>query len=296
VSPAAGDDGAEPTAAALIAEGRRLLQTGRILQAEEMMARAVALDEENGAAWNLLGHIRYAAKHWPEAIAAFERARALRPEEPRLLTSIGICRFEMRQYDEARVALRAALALDADLARPYLFLGRISRTLGEAEAAERELRRAVDLAPEDPLHHYYLGLLLFKEGRYEEAAGNFRRCLELSPDFPSAHLNLGLVLTRLGRREEGRRHLERFEALTEVATKDQQKSLRVASHLNAAREDLEAGRTDSALALALEALEIAPEVPIVHLHLALIYSRMGRADESRQARAEAERLQRTGTP
>ena len=95
---------------------------------------------------------------------------------------------------------------------------------------------------------------------------------------------------RLGKKDEGERHLQRFRTLSDIAIKDQQKRIRVTSRLQGAQQELEARRTDSALTMLLEALELAPEVPAVHLLLAEVYARQGRTEDSRKERAEFERL------
>jgi tetratricopeptide (TPR) repeat protein len=277
-------------APARLRQAEGLLAAGRHEEAAREAEAATALDPRSVVAWSLLGRARYAQKLWAPALEAFERARSVDPQEPKVWASAGICLFEMQRYEEAEEALRRAAALDPSYGRPHLFLGRIATERGDLARAEEEHRRAAELDAAEPLSHYFLGLLLFKQRRYEEAVSAFERTLRVSPDLPSAHLNLGLALTRLGRDREGREHLERFRSLTEVQLAQDERRLRVATRLQAARVDLEAGRLDSALGFLLEARDLAPEVPAVHALLAAAFDRLGREEEAHGARREAQRL------
>ncbi len=287
-APAEAQETREPEGAARgrVERGRERMRAGRPEEAEKEFLEATRLAPRDAAAWNGLGQARYAAKKWPSSLEAFEKARDLLPDEAKIHANVGICRFEMQQYEPAEAALREAVRLDPSYGKPRIFLGRIADDRGSPEEAERELRAAVEASPEEPLAPYYLGLLLFKNRRYAESAAAFQACLAVSPDLPSAHLNLGYSLVRLGERGRGEAHLETFRRLTGVFLADQERRLKVATRLTAAREDLEAGRVDGALRWALEARDLAPEVPAVHALLAEVYARQGRKEESERERRE----------
>jgi len=276
--------------------GQDLLRNGKVEEAERAFLEATRLDPSEVLAWNGLGQARHAMKNWPSSLEAFERARDLAPKEAKLHANVGICRFELQEYEGATEALGQALRLDPSYGKPRIFLGRIAAERGDLRAAEEELRQAAASSPQEPLAPYYLGLFLFKARRYAEAAEAFEACLRISPDLPSAHLNLGLSLVRLGQREKGEAHLERFRRLTEVLLKDQERRLKVATRLTAAREEVESGRLEGALRWALEARDLAPEVPAVHALLAEIYARQGRREESERERREFLRLEQASVP
>lgn len=284
---------AEPPAGGLrreVVRAQQLVRAGHLREAEAQLSAATGRYPESPHLWSLLAQVRFGERRYERAIAAFERALALLPDEAKLYNGLGASYFELQRYDEATHAFESSLALDPGAGRPHLFLGRIAFERGDHAAAERHLRAAAERSPEEPLAHYHLGLFLVDRGRLEEAAQAFEACLARSPDLPGAHLNLGNVYRRLGEREAARRHLARFQQLSRVINADTRKRARLSHLLGAARADLEGGRLDAALALVLEAREIAPEEPAVHAYLATLYERQGRAAESERARAEFERL------
>lgn len=277
-----------------IAEGQALLSSGRPAEAEKALAAAVELDARSVVAWNLLGHARYAQSRWDTALEAYSRALAMAPGEAKLHANAGMCRFEMHAWDEALSHFREALRIDPRYGKPHLYVARIAAERGDAETALRSFRRAAEVDPSDPVIRFHLGLFRFKRREWAEAVRDFEACLALSPDMPSAHLNLGQALLRLGDRARGETHIARFKALTDVTLAAEQLRVRVATRLNGARREMDAGRLDAAMALIMEARELAPDVPQVHAFLAEIHARQGRPEESRRARAEFERLSRRG--
>jgi len=274
----------------LLGEAQALLATGRPVEAEPRAAAAVAANDKNPRAWNVLGQVRFARKMWKEAALAFERALVLLPKDATLHLSAGICYFEWHQLDQAEIKLRRSARLNPRASRPHLFLGRLARARGELKTAEQELRKAFDLDKKDSLTSYYLGLFLLRQSKLTEAAAMFQHCLKVAPDQPSAHLNLGLTLTRMGEKKKGRRHLDRFKRLTEISSEDHRMRIRVASRLRAASADLAAGRLNAALAVVLEAKALAPAAPAVYRFLVAIYTRQDRASDAKIAQESLDRL------
>jgi len=83
----------------------------------------------------------------PAAVAGYERAAALSPNDYRL----------------------------------WVELGRARSAAGDAEGAERAHRRAVELAPNYPGPRWHLGNLLLRQGRIEEAFAELRRAGDADP-------------------------------------------------------------------------------------------------------------------
>ena len=205
---------APPAAPDPVTAALDLLEQGRPAHAEALLARVVAAQPGNGAAWNALGLAHHAQAEWLDAIPAFERAAAILTGDPRVHANLGAALLEVGRLDRARAELRTAAGADATYAKPRLLLGRIAVLQGDAAGAEAAFGESTRLAPDEPLGWYHLGQLLLQQRRATEAVAALERCLKLQPDLPSAHLNLGLALRRVGREREAKEHLLRFQELT----------------------------------------------------------------------------------
>jgi adenylate cyclase len=143
--------------------------------AYELANRAVALDEKNPEAHNVLGIVLNWMKDLDRAIAAFERA----------------------------------LALDPNYAHAYASLGHVLYYAGEPERSLRFLEQAVRLDPHHPDHFlHFLGLTYFALGRFDEAIAVLERRLIRSPNTDVSRVLLASIYGHLGRHEEARQSWE----------------------------------------------------------------------------------------
>ncbi len=103
------------------------------------------------------------------ALACYDRALALAPDQPRLLAARGHALMGLRRWEESRACCEAALAAGAG---PRITLGVVLAYLGEPEAGEAHLRDALDLAAtgeETARTYLHLGELLRVRGDYAGA-------------------------------------------------------------------------------------------------------------------------------
>ncbi len=144
-----------------------------------------------------------------EALAAAQRAFALRPDDPVNVLSVAICYGKLATYAETRTKLEysrhvkeyaeRALKLDPRYDYACHVLGRwhyevatlgaatrfivklIYGGLPNASTAEavRLLRRATELSPQLPSHHVELGFALLADGQRDAAKSAFEQALAL---------------------------------------------------------------------------------------------------------------------
>ena len=106
------------------------------------------------------------------------------------------------RLDEAVDAYRRALALKPDFAEVHSNLGVTLHAQGKFDLAAASHRLALSLKPGYAAAHFNLGLSLQALARHEEAAESYRSTLALMPDYAQAHSNLGAALEAQGRRDE----------------------------------------------------------------------------------------------
>ena len=189
-------------------EGNALFAGGRFVEALAAFRRALALKPED--ANNRLDLLETLEKLGRLEEAAAEAGRFLRdaPNDPELLAALGRVRLAQGGGSEGLRALRQAFAADPAI---YPRLNEAAAKLIAADdfAAARELLDGVlAVVPSAAGSRYLLGLAAEGEGRKEEAAGHYRRELEIDPRRHEAAVSLANLLKQEGRLDEAARYYE----------------------------------------------------------------------------------------
>jgi hypothetical protein len=114
---------------------------------------------------------------------AMEAAR-LAPDDPQThftLARLGDRSFLPEELPAAVARYERAAALSPNDYRLWVDLGRARSTAGDAEGAERALRRATELAPNYPGPRWHFGNFLLRQGRTEEAFAELRHAGDADP-------------------------------------------------------------------------------------------------------------------
>ncbi|MDA0307014.1 MAG: tetratricopeptide repeat protein [Proteobacteria bacterium] len=159
--------------AAMLSDGLRHHQSGRLEEADSMYRLILDADPEHPAAHHLAGLVDLGRGRAGSALQHFEKAVAGDP-------------------DNADFRLNTGVALD---------------TLGRSPDAIAHYRKAIALDPAQPTAHANLGFALRGGGQYPDALDAFTRALELDPDHVGATLGLVSILKGI-RSPEYSTHLE----------------------------------------------------------------------------------------
>ncbi len=159
------------------------------------------------------------------ARAAYNRARAIKPEDPWPVRQLAFFEFssgnvalaeellktvvaaypdhveialilghaarERKSFTEARAQYARAVRIAPSDIRPRVFLATALRQLGELIASHQELLQAVQVAPDSAWAHYERALTLFELRRYPQALIAAERATTLNPDHRDGWLFLG---------------------------------------------------------------------------------------------------------
>ena len=171
-------------------------RAGRLAEADQLYARAVALKPDLVEAHNNRGAIRQMAGDWAAALACYDAAVRFRPDYAEALANRGNVLIQLRRYDEAMASFDAALQITPG--RASALNGRAGvlfklKRFGEALAAYGRLRAA------DPKNPYALGGMLIAAMNLCDWATVERITPETSPETIEAwdsiqHLNFVLAL------------------------------------------------------------------------------------------------------
>jgi len=167
--------------------------------------------------WYYNGYHLYRLDRWAEALASFEKASEIDPEDPRHHFRQGLIRQTMGDFEGAQVSLGRANELDPTDAITAARYSRVLRVGGDYDEAERVVSEALAASPDSSDLHYAQGQLRLRQGRDGEAEAAFRRAIAISPNRSDAHHDLARLLSRTGREDEGRREELRAVRLRDYA-------------------------------------------------------------------------------
>jgi tetratricopeptide (TPR) repeat protein len=245
--------------------GRIHLREGEAKKALAEFEKALELDPNNAEALLNIGAIHQGEGKSDLAQHFVQRALAVDPNSIGALAQLGEIRRDQGELDEAIRLFAEALAIDDS--QPFLFMGigDVLQRAGRYEQALEAFRHVLELEPDSFKARYNMGVTYSNMGRVEEAVAIYEQALELAPkDFeaPAARNNLGALLLAKG---ETDRALEHFEAALKAAP------FNVESRYNAAILYLEKGRNDEAIKLLEESARLEPNHEQVNLRLGMAY-------------------------
>lgn len=140
-------------ATSLQATAERLLQAGRVPEAIQAYQRLLQAQPELADAWYNLAYLHHQARHYEEALAAYDEAlrRGVKgPEEVRVNRAV-ILAEHLKRSDAARSELEEALRLNPQYLPALVNLGNIHEQCGEREQALARYEAALAVDPTNAL-------------------------------------------------------------------------------------------------------------------------------------------------
>jgi len=162
--------------------------------AERLYRRVLDSDPAHTDALYFLGRLAVRDRREDEALALFQRAVEIRPQEALYLLALAESLFSARRFAESIDLHRAFLKLvpDCTVMRNNYAAALIEQNLREEARVELERLRA--LLPDVDMVHFNLAGIYREYGRADESIASYRRFLELTPGHAPAYSNLLLQL------------------------------------------------------------------------------------------------------
>lgn len=173
--------------------------------------------------------------------------------------------------NEAISELSTATSLDPKLGEAHNLLGVAFAQKGMSDRAKDSYERAVKAEPEDAQVLNNLGFTLYQNGNYRAAVDRLKRAVKLAPRDERILNNLGLALCRLGKFEEAYKNFARANG-------------ELTGHLNMARMLERFGREEDAIKYYEGARRVDPNSTFALRRLADLYQRVGKPEDSQNAR------------
>lgn len=171
---------------ALQALGLLSLKARHYDDAQACLERAVQLDPSLWRAYDGIGIIADVRAEHEVALAAFNAALAIKPDEASVLNNRGYSNYMAGRYRQAEQDLLAAAALGADKA--WLNLGLVRARQGRYLEAVQMMAKTVDLE----VAYNDVGYIAMREGDLDVAERYFQKAIRTAPRyFAAAQQNLG---------------------------------------------------------------------------------------------------------
>ncbi len=139
-----------------------------------------------------------------EAIAQFEQALALHPDDIRVLFALGNTACQLGLAGPAEQFFRRVLALEPGRVEAIINLANLLRASDQYDAAMALLDPALVRAPQSPELHLTLGSVWREKGDFSQAAVHYQAALDADPNFAPALANLADMRSDAGDREAAR--------------------------------------------------------------------------------------------
>jgi tetratricopeptide (TPR) repeat protein len=192
--------------------GKLELEAGTTRKAADYLTEAVRLMPDLSSAWSDLGQAKKLLLDHTGALAAFERAVQIDPDDPVAQYRLGAEYLQEGKPAEAISHLEASLRMNGEdqstLNALAVALQRSNR-FEEAAQTRQKLSAVIrnrDLESQNALAALRLnnrGAELEKAGKLTEAVDLYRQAVDLNGKHPGIRLNYAVALLRLGRWREG---------------------------------------------------------------------------------------------
>jgi tetratricopeptide (TPR) repeat protein len=139
---------------------------------------------------------------YEEALADFDRAIELDPEDDWAIISRGQTHRTMGRYAEALADFDRAIELEPESGWAIISRGETYEAMGRYAEALADFDRAIELEPESGWAIANRGETYEAMGRYAEALADFDRAIELDPEDDWAIINRGQTYQAMGRYAE----------------------------------------------------------------------------------------------
>ncbi|PWE16571.1 hypothetical protein DDZ18_12440 [Marinicauda salina] len=231
--------------------GNMLRRAGRFEEAEQAYADAVAKAPEHVDALAALASVRFALGKHEAARAAADSVLARAPAHAGALNTLGLVAAADGRDDDALAAYGRALEARPGLVSALTNRGALLRRLGRLDDSLADLDAACRAAPAQAESWHQKANTLRTLGRIQDAKAAFTEALKRAPTRADIHSDYASMLWEAG---ESAGFLSTIDA---VLTRSPEPGLCKAK----ARLALRAGRSETALKAAEDALKTAPDDP-----------------------------------
>ena len=138
------------------------------------------------------------------------------PTSAILLNIIGTINRSLGKLEEAIQAYHKALAIKPNYAEAYYNVGNALKDQGKTNEAIKAYKKAIKIKPNYAEAHYNVGTVLQDQGKIEEAAEAYKKAVKVKPDYAEAYFNKGVILLDQDKLEEATKTLKRLSRSSQI--------------------------------------------------------------------------------
>lgn len=177
-------------------------QSGELQQAMLLYQQILQADPNHSDALHLLGVIAAQQSQYQNAVDYIHKAIAINAHIAAYHVNLGNALQSSGQFDTAIASYQQALKLEPNDVEALCYLGMCFNRQGHVTKAVECYVRASELAPQDAQIHYYLAEILKQQNRLEEAVYHYQQALQRDPRNANYHFKLAHTLDAQGKLEE----------------------------------------------------------------------------------------------
>jgi tetratricopeptide (TPR) repeat protein len=249
-------------------------RTGKLVDAEQAFAAAMAQDSNDLESIQLRGLTLYRLGQPDAAIPYLERVRQWMPNANADANHVlGLAYLHARRYDDARGAFAAQYGVEANSAAAYILTGTMLLSADLPELAAQNAQKALEISPGIPLGHFMLGEVALYKSDVNRALEEFEKERVLNPDYAPVYDRLGDVYTRVGKYQQAQQALTRALSLDVSST---------GPFIQMGKVYLRLQDPQTATLYLQHALKMDPGNYITHTLLGQAYRAMGKEDDAKR--------------
>ena len=165
--------------------------------------KALALKPDLAEAWNGRGNVCTRLRRYSDANAAYDKALSIRPDLAESWLGRGNVFAGERRHDDAIAAYERALSLRPDMAQAWNGCGDVFIVLKRYDQASAAFDKALALNPNSAEAWMGKGARFFALKRYDDSFAAYDRAAILKPDLAEAWFGRGRCHCQQGRVQEG---------------------------------------------------------------------------------------------
>ncbi|MCL1466759.1 tetratricopeptide repeat protein [Argonema galeatum] len=258
----------------------------KILEIEDLLAEENQTLSNRGDLLFELGRVFAAGEEYEEAIASFDRALAIKPDDDAAWNNRGFALYNLGRYEEAIASYDRSLAIKPDNDGAWNYRGIALGNLGRYEEAIASYDCALAIKSDDHYAWHNRGISLKKIGRYEEALASYKKAQKSDVNCHSCWNDMGFVLKQLGRDEEA---ILSFEEAFKINTDKAEIKPDDEAWYNRGIALGNLGRYEEAIASFDRALDIKPDDHYAWHNKGISLKAIGRYEEALASYREAEK-------
>jgi tetratricopeptide (TPR) repeat protein len=186
---AAAQQGAPPSSE-LLDQGRKLLEAGKLAEAELVLDRAEKLAPSDSVILSLDAKVKGRLGDYASAVALLKRAIALIPQSAQAHVDLAIALADSGDLNSALAETATAISIDPPLAIAHLNRARILSDMNRDGEARDEFAIAARLAPGNPDCYFYWSFGERAQGNLTKETELLRKVVKLQPRNVKAHIKL----------------------------------------------------------------------------------------------------------